>query len=66
MKVFLALGVKKSIPKELVYAKFWAFIKSDFLGLVNFRFLNLANFAIVNKFLIFLLTTLPPALPVAS
>ena len=42
MKVFLTLGVKKSILKEL------AFVKSDFLlDLAKF-----SNFAIVDKFLL--------------
>ncbi len=64
MKASLALGIRKSIPEKLVFAKFWAFTKSDFLSLVNFGFLDLADFVIVDRFLI-LLPTLPPpiALP---
>ncbi len=64
MKASLALKVRKSVPEELAFAKFWAFIKSDFLGLVNFGFLDLDNFAAVNRFLI-LPPTPPPAAPPA-
>ncbi len=65
MKAFLALGVRKSVPKKLVYAKFFAFTKSDFLGLVNFDFLDLANFVAVDKFSIFPPTlSVPPVLSV--
>ncbi len=44
MKASLAPKVRKSVLKELVFAK------SDFLGLVNFGFLDLADFAVVNRF----------------
>ncbi len=67
MKAFLALRVKKSIPKELAFAKFWDFTKSDFLGLVNFGFLDLADFATVDRFLILPATFLAPlVLAIAS
>ncbi len=59
MKVFLALRVKKSVLKEL------AFAKSDFLVLVNFGFLDLTDFAAINRFLILLPTLLPSAPPAA-
>ncbi len=54
MKAFSALEIWKSVPEELTIAKFWAFTKSDFLGLVNFGFLDLADFISVNRFLILL------------
>ncbi len=53
MKVFLALGIRKSVPEELTFAKL-AFGKSDFLDLVNF--------ITVDRFSILLL---PLALPAA-
>lgn len=54
MKAFLAIGVKKSVLKEVAFAKshFLAFV---FLNLVRFKFLDLANFVIVNRFSISLL-----------
>ncbi len=64
MKASLALGVRKSVLEELAFVKFWAFTKSDFLGLVNFGFLDLANFATVDRFLILPPISSPlPALP---
>lgn len=60
MKVFLALGVRKSVLEELAFAtfNFLTFPKFDFLDLVNFDFLNLADFVMVNKYLISLLASL--------
>ena len=60
MKVFLASGIRKSVPEELVFVKL-AFGKSDFLDLVDFDFLYLTEFATVDKFLI-----LPPILPLLT
>ncbi len=65
IKAFLAMKVKKSVPK-LTFAKL-AFSKSNFLDLVNFGFLNLvksdfldlAKFAMVDRFLILPPTSLP-------
>ncbi len=42
--------VKKSILEKLVFTKIFAFIKFDFLGLVNFGFLDLVDFVIVDRF----------------
>ncbi len=65
MKAFLALGVIKSVLEKLVFIKFFAFTKSDFLNLVNFGFLNFANFVIVDKFSILPVILLEiPASPV--
>lgn len=49
MKDFLALRIRKSVPKELVIAnsKFLAI-----LDLVKFSFLNLVKFGVVDRFLI--------------
>ncbi len=63
IKVFLALGVRKSVL-ELILAKL-AFGKSDFLNLVDFYFLDLADFAIVDRFSKFL-PTLPPPVPAGA
>ncbi len=52
MKVFLALGVRKSVS-ELAFAK--SFSKMNFLA--KFNFLDLANFVTVDRFLILLPTT---------
>ncbi len=64
MKVFLALGVRKSVL-ELTLAKS-AYGKSDFLDLVDFDFLDLADFAAVDRFSKFLPTPPPPILADAS
>lgn len=50
MKVFLVSGVKKSVLLKLTFIKFWTYITSDFLGLVNFGFLDLDNFVMVDRF----------------
>ncbi len=60
MKVFLASGVRKSIPK-LTLAEL-AFGKSEFLNLVNFDFLDLADFAAVDRFSKFSPFPSPPVL----
>ncbi len=57
MKAILTSEVRKSVLEKLAFTKFWAFTKSDFLGLVNFGFLDLADFATVDRFLI-----VPPTL----
>lgn len=70
----MALGVRKSIPEELFFAKL-AFNKTDFLDLAKFDLLDLANinflnlvksdfldlaeFIMVNKFIILLPILLP-------
>ena len=54
MKVFLALGVRKSVPEKA---------KSGTLGLVNFGFLDFADFAAVDRFLIIPQTSPPPTPP---
>ncbi len=64
MKACLASGVKKSVLKELIFAKL-AFDKSDFLNLVDFSFLDLAKFAAVVRFLIYLPTP-PPLVLIVS
>ncbi len=66
MKAFLASRIRKSVLKKLVFAKFWAFTKFDFLGLVNFSFLDLADFAMVDRFLTFLPTLSPQTLAISS
>ena len=53
----MALKIRKSVPKELVFAK------SDFLDLVNFGFLDFADFAAVDRFLIFSVASQPLAPP---
>ncbi len=57
MKAFLALGVRKSVPEELTFAKL-TFGKSDLL--------NLVNFAVVDRFSILLPPSAPLAAPGAS
>lgn len=65
IKVFLALKVRNSVFKKLIFIKL-VFNKSDFLDLVNFdffdfvksNFINLAKFAIDDRFLIFKLIPL--------
>ena len=61
IKIFLALGIKKSVSKKLTFAKL-VFGKFDFLDLVNFDFLDLVKFVMVDKFLILLPTLLLLAL----
>lgn len=48
MKSFLAPKVKKSVPKELVITKFFAFTNFNFLDLIKFAFVDLTKFAIVD------------------
>ncbi len=52
MKAFLASGVRKSAPEELIFEKL-AFGKSDFMDLVNF--------VTVDRFSILLPLSAPPA-----
>lgn len=56
----MAPRVRKSVSKELAFAKF-----NNFSNLIKFDFLNLANFATDDGFSIFL-STPPPALLSAS
>lgn len=64
MKAFLALGVRKSVPEELIFAKS-KYFKSDFVNFAKFGFLT--NFLMVNRFLMFLLiVSLSPLLPILS
>lgn len=52
VKSNLALGIKKSVPDELAFAKSddLAFVKFDILTFVNFDFLVLTNFLDFAKF----------------
>lgn len=54
IKISLAPRVKKSVLKELAFAKF-----NNFLNLIKFDFLNLVNFATNDRFSIFPSTSPP-------